>query len=157
MGHVAEQEGGLPLKWQWGSLELERGKRMARDLVGQREYAVCVLGGRGVAKLGLQRALLARTAEDREASGVVYVGPRPGAKVLGQDLGPICAAVRVGLGLGAKVACELTASKIWLGSTGGRRQGTGGVVSLPVAARVCMSRLSRCGAPLSGVACLLYD
>ena len=88
MGHVAEHEGGLPVKGPWGSLELERGKRMARNLVGQIEYAVCVLGGRGVAKLGLQRALLAGTAEDREASGVVYVGPRLGprsrAKTLGQ-------------------------------------------------------------------------
>ena len=61
-----------------------------------------MLGGRGVAKLGLQRALVARTADDRKASGAVYVGPRPGAKVLGQDLGPIWEAVRVGLGLGAK-------------------------------------------------------
>ena len=112
MGHVAEQEGGLPLKGPWGSLELERGKRMARDLLGLREYTVCVLGGRGAAKLGLQRELLARTAEDREASGVMYVGQRPGAKVLGQDLGPIWEAVRVGLGLGAK-AWKVILRHLW--------------------------------------------
>ena len=61
-----------------------------------------MLGGRGVAKLGLQRALVARTAKDREVSGILYVGPRPGAKVLGQDLGPRGEAVRKGSWPGAK-------------------------------------------------------